>query len=88
MRFVIHLLYVQQPSVNADSYSLSLDPIGNEDDDLLLIPTTAVTNDSSVILEVPLQFRKLWNCTVLAHDCEMHPVTAVLELSILPWFDF
>lgn len=73
-----------QRLVDAASYSLSLDPIDeHEENDSLLMPTTDDINESLVILELPLSFRRLWNCTVLAYVCEDQPVTAITELSKL-----
>ena len=77
---VIH--YNVQPSVNAASYSLSLDPIDDhEDNDSLVMNTTAVKNGTSLMLKVSLPYRRLWNCTVLAHECEEHVVVNATELS-------
>ena len=47
------------------------------------MPTTvaAVRNDTSVSLTVSLPYRRLWNYTVLAYDCEEHPLLETNELS-------
>ena len=75
-------LYNIQPSVNAASYSLSLDPIDDhEDNDSLVMNTTAIQTDSLLMLKVSLPYRRLWNGTVLTHECEEHVVMNTTELS-------
>ena len=77
---VIH--YNIQPSVNAASYSLSLDPIDDpEDNDSLVMNTTAMKNGTLLTLKVSLPYRRLWNCIVLAHGCEEHVVVNATDLS-------
>ena len=73
---------IVQPLVNTASYSLLLDPIDDhENSDSFLMPTTAVKGETSLLLKVSLPYRRLWNCTVLAHACEEHVVVNATELS-------
>ena len=43
--------------------------------------TITVRNGSSVVLKVSLPYRRLWNYTVLAYDCEEHSLLETNELS-------
>ena len=43
--------------------------------------TIAVKNGSSVVLTASLPYGRLWNYTVLAYDCEEHPLLEINELS-------
>ena len=70
------------------SYSLLLRSIDGHHDGFnenatLLVPTIAIRNERSILLEVmkKLSFRRLWNYTVLAYGCDEHPVTKTMELS-------
>ena len=45
------------------------------------MPTITVRNGSSVVLTVSLPYRRLWNYTVLAYDCEEHPLLETNEQS-------
>ena len=65
--------------VYAGLYSLLL--VSDHGNHSLLESTVATRNGSSVILQVSLPYRMLWNYTVLAYDCEEHPLSTNNELS-------
>ena len=45
------------------------------------MPTTAIKSETSLLLKVSLPHRRLWNCTVLAHQCEEQVVVNATDLS-------
>ena len=67
----------------ADSYVLLLDSLDgiNDGDGVNVVPDVVIRNQSSVIFEVTLPYRRLWRYTVLAHGCDQHPVTTTTNLS-------
>ena len=67
--------------IDAASYSLSLNPLDDLEEESLLMPTYVVRNGISVMLKVSLPYRRLWNYIVLAHGCEEHPLLEINELS-------
>ena len=66
--------------VLADSYAILLDSLDdvNGDDGIKITPkvTRNHIQNSILVFEVTLPYRRLWNYTVLAHGCEQHPVTS------------
>ena len=59
----------------------SLDGIKPQDN---LSEASVLTNgEDSIVLEIaPLPFRRLWNITAFAYDCEHHPLMDKMELGI------
>ena len=67
------------------THSVSLDSLdGLKDYNRFIVPAVATGSElssTSVVLEMaPLPFRRLWNVTVFAHDCNYHPLTKRIEL--------
>ena len=75
----------QQGLVFAARHFLSLTPLDfvEENGSSLLVPTDTTRNGNSVEIETSLPFRRRFNCIVLAHGCDQHPVTETTEISKL-----
>ena len=69
----------------AARHFLSLTPLDfvEENGSSLLVPTDTTRNGNSVKIETSLPFRRRFNCIVLAHGCDQHPVTETTEISKL-----
>ena len=63
-------------------YSVSLNSLdGYQTHDDLLEARSFSEKENKVVLELlRLPFRRLWNITVFAHDCEHHPLVEDMEL--------
>ena len=75
--------------VLADSYAILLDSLDgvNGDDGIKITPkvTRNQMQNSILVFEVTLPYRRLWNYTVLAHGYEQYPVTSNTILSKNPY---
>ena len=75
--------------VLADSYAILLDSLDgvNGDDGIKITPkvTRNQMQNSILVFEVTLPYRRLWNYTVLPHGCEQQPVTSNTILSKNPY---
>ena len=68
--------------IDAASYSLSLNPLDDLEEESLLMSTYyVVRNGISIMLTASLPYRRIWNYTVLAQGCEEHPLLETNELS-------
>ena len=69
----------------ANSYAISLTSFDGErkDDGTKFVPSVEIENESSLLFQVSLPSRRLWNYTVLAHGCDKHPVMDTTFLSII-----
>lgn len=69
--------------VLADSYAILLDSLDGVDDDdgIKVTPNVTRSQNSNLVFQISLPYRRLWNYTVLAHGCEQHPVTSNTILS-------
>ena len=78
-------LFLQQGVVFASRHFLSLIPLDfvEENGSSLLVLTDTTRNGNSVKIETSLPFRRRFNCIVLAHGCDQHPVTETTEISKL-----
>ena len=77
--------FLQQGLVFAARHFLSLTPLDfvEENGSSLLVPADTTRNENSVKIETSLPFRRRFNCIVLAHGCDQHPVTETTEISKL-----
>ena len=71
--------------VVADLYAIilaSLDGV-NDDDGIKVTPivTRNQMQNSILVFQVALPYRRLWNYTVLAHGCDQHPVMSASSIS-------
>ena len=66
------------------SYSIHLDPLDGIilHNNFLGASDLSIGESSAVLRIAPLEFRRLWNITVFAYDCEHHPLTGEMELGI------
>ena len=75
-------MYSQESHIFLDSYVISLNALDKEKDkETDIEPTIFAVNESSMILQLPLPYRRLWNYTILAHGCKYHPITEMTTLS-------
>ena len=76
-------ILVQEEIIPTIIYYVSLDSLDGLKDYMgLIVPVVATGSElSSTVLEIaPLPFRRLWNVTVFAHDCDYHSLTQGIEL--------
>ena len=82
---IILWLYCLLQSLNnqilADSYVISLNSFDGENNGMELVPNIDSINESSVVFQFSLLYRRLWNYTVLALGCDEQPVTEATVLS-------
>ena len=68
--------------VYANSYAISLNSLDKDyDKETSFEQTILAVNETSVVFQLTLPFRQLWNYTVLALGCKQHPVTEMTLLS-------
>ena len=75
-----------QGAIRPASYSLyldSLDDLNIYTHDEFLDVTAFSYEETAIVLKVaPLPFRRLWNVTVFAYDCDNHPLMEGMELGL------
>ena len=75
-----------QGAIRPVSYSIYLDPLDDLNvytHDEFLDVTAFSYEETAIVLKVaPLPFRRLWNVTVFAYDCDNHPLMEEMELGL------
>ena len=81
MLWLYCLLQSLKNQILADSYGISLNSLESENNGMELIPNVDSINESLIVLQFSLLYRRLWNYTVLALGCDEQPVTEATVLS-------
>ena len=68
--------------IYTDSVALSLSSLDHKESDRAIETHSNLTMyESSMIIQVLLPYRRLWNCTILAYGCKEHPIIEAIQIS-------